>query len=161
MNRFNILTEIKTEEDKKLAFEQYKEIINTINQLNTVRELSNPFWSTINGVTITSVSFIKTLSEITFLSKPFLAVFLLTAGYLFCACWISYLITINKNIELRYEVLLELEKLFPVKYIHHVYALLHKRGKWLSLSFKELLVPCIFISAYSCFLISLILYPKD
>ncbi len=161
MDEFSNLTDIKNEEDRKLAFEQYKEILNTINHLNMVREMSNPFWSTINGVTITSVSFVKVLSEITFLSKPFLAIFLLSAGYLFCISWISYLITVNKNIELRYEILLELEKHFPVKYLHHAYALFHRKSKWLSLSFKEILVPCIFIGAYSCFLISLIFYAKE
>ena len=156
MSDLNTLTVIQNPQDEERCFEQYKLIIDSVNQLNMSRELSNPFWATVNGVTLTGISFVNDLSEMTRLSKPLLTSFLLSAGYLFCLSWIGYLNTLRKSLETRYEILLEIEKYFPVKFFQKVYGKIHKKEGTLSLSFKELLVPCIFIIAYTFFLASLV-----
>ncbi|MBW8308305.1 MAG: hypothetical protein K0M45_01470 [Candidatus Paracaedibacteraceae bacterium] len=47
--------------EKEKLFEQYRIIYESINQLNMMRETSNPFWLTANGLTISSVSYLNTL----------------------------------------------------------------------------------------------------
>lgn len=51
---------------------------------------------------------------------------------------------------------MEIEHYLPIKFIQRVYGTLNKKkGKW-TLTFSESLVPCIFIIAYSFFLIKFI-----
>lgn len=156
MNALRSLTAIANEKDKEYTFEQYKVIITSIDQINLSKATSNPFWSTANGVTITSISYINTLTQLTVLDKTSLTASLLGVGYLLCLAWISYLNTIRKNLEIRYEILVELENHFPVKYFQRTYERLNKKEGKLSLTFKELLVPCIFLGAYSFFLFTLV-----
>lgn len=154
-NNFNTFTHINNEKDEDRSFEQYKLIIESINQINLTREFSNPFWSTVNGITVTGISYINNISNLTKMDKLSLTFFLLVIGYLFCLVWISYLNTVRKSLEIRYEILLELENNFPVKFFQRVYGTRDKKKGELSISFKQLLVPLIFVFAYTFFLVSL------
>lgn len=155
LTTFNFAHNLKNEAH---FFDQYRLISESVNQLNMARETSNSFWAAVNGVTITGVSFINALSKITNFSKLFLISFLLTIGYLFCLSWISYLDTIRKSLVIRYEILLEIEKYLPVKFFERTYGEINKKRGILSLSSKEMLVPSIFIAAYTFSLISLIIF---
>lgn len=145
-----------TEAKKDLSFEQYKIILDSINQLSIMRESSSNLWITANGIVITAISYIRTFSEITNVNKFSLLVSLLLVGYLFSLTWVKYLNNIRRSINTRYEILLEIENTLPIKFAERVYANLHKReGKW-SLTFTEILVPCIFLLVYSIFLLQLL-----
>jgi hypothetical protein len=154
LTNFDPTYNLKNEEH---FFDQYKLIIESVHQLSMARETSNSFWATVNGVTITGVSFVNILAETTKFSKLFLVSFLLATGYLFCLSWISYLNTMRKNLYIRYEILLEMEKNLPVKFFGRVYEEINKKEGISSLSAKEILVPAIFIMAYTFCLISLII----
>jgi hypothetical protein len=147
---------VPTLEEKEKLFEQYKIINDSIHQLNIMRETSNPFWLTANGLTISGISYINTIGEVTNVNKESLLISLILVGYLFCLVWLNYLNNIRHSLRVRYNILLEAENYLPIKFAQRVYGDLNKKeGKWTS-TFSELLVPCIFIMAYSFFLIQII-----
>ena len=155
MSHLKNLGRIYSQKNEEHFFDQYKLIIESVHQLSMARETSNSFWATVNGITITGVSFVNILAETTKFSKLFLVSFLLVTGYLFCLSWIGYLNTIRKNLYIRYEILLEMEKQLPIKFFGRVYEEINKKEGTSSLSAKEILVPTIFIMAYTLCLISL------
>ncbi|WP_010297795.1 RipA family octameric membrane protein [Candidatus Odyssella thessalonicensis] len=145
-----------TKEDREQLSSQYKVIIDSISQLNTIRELSNPFWLTANGITISGISYVNTVEEVAAVNKVALLISLFLVGYLFCLAWITFLNNIRRSLAIRYELLLEVEKYLPVKFIQRVYGDLNKReGKW-TLTVSELSVPSIFLVAYTLLLSQLI-----
>ncbi len=144
-------------EQKEQQFEQYKKIIDSIHDLNSTRETSNPFWLTANGITISGISYVNAIGDATSVDKSSVLISLFLIGYLFCLVWINYLNNIRHNLNIRYEILLEIERYLPVKFIQRVYGELNKKeGKW-TLTFSELLVPCIFLVAYTFFLFKILL----
>ncbi|AIK97311.1 RipA family octameric membrane protein [Candidatus Odyssella acanthamoebae] len=148
---------ITNQEEKEKSFEQYKMINESIHQINMMRETSNPFWLTANGLTISGISYLNTIGEVTEMNKETLLISLILVGYLFCVVWLNYLNSIRLSLKTRYDILLEIEHYLPIKFAQRVYGNLNKKeGKW-TLTFSELLVPCIFIMSYSFFLLRLIL----
>mgnify|MGYP001118529857 CR=1 FL=1 len=153
---YNVLNTITNPEEKEKSFEQYRMIHDSIHQLNMMRETSNPFWLTANGLTISGISYLNTLGEVTEVNKTTLLFSLVLIGYLFCLVWLNYLNNIRHSLKTRYDILLEVEHYLPIKFAQRVYGTLNKKeGKW-TLTFSELLVPCIFIVTYSFFLLRLI-----
>lgn len=144
---------LKTPEEKQIAFEQYKIIVESINQLHNARETSNNFWTAANGLVISAISYGKTISELTSIHNGTLVGSLLLIGGSFCLCWISYLNTIRKSLNIRYEILIETENYFPLKVFQKAYGQVNRKEGNKSLSFKELLVPFIILSAYTFFIL--------
>lgn|SRR3989338_3296506 len=134
--------------EKNIALEQYKILAESVNQLHNTRETSNSFWTAANGLAISAISYANTLSSLTSASKSTLVTSWLLVGLLFCVCWISYLNTIRKSLNLSYEILIETESYFPLRLFQRAYGRSNKQGGNKSLSFKELLVPCIFLGVY-------------
>lgn len=152
MTNPNTQNAIRSKNEKDLSFEQYKMIVDSINLLNNTREYSNPFWITVNGLTISGISYANTLADVTAANKTSLIASLVVLGYLFCLAWVNYLNTLRKSLQIRFEILRELENYYPVKVFQRAYQDLDQKEGKLSLTFNELLVPCIFLGAYTFFL---------
>ena len=128
---------------------QYKILVESINQLNTTRETSNYFWITANSIIVSALSYTNTLSDLTSIHKNIFVGSLFIIGYMLCIIWASYLNTIRKSLEMRYEKILEIESNFTIKIFHDIYGQVNKKEGKKSLSFKELLVPLIFLGVYT------------
>lgn len=135
--------------NQKIIIEQYKILVESINQLNTTRESSNYFWVTANSIIVTALSYSNTLSDITSINRNTFVGSLFLIGYILCIIWTSYLNTLRKSLEMRYEKILEIEKNFTFKIFQHIYGQVNKKEGKKSLTFKELLIPIIFICIYT------------
>lgn len=156
-----LIADVKSEEDRKMAFEQYKMIFESINQLSIVRETSNQFWVIVNTAAISSISYLKEVESLKGSHRTFMLLTLLFLGWLACGCWLQYLLTIKNNIDSRFEMLKELEIYFPVKaFIRLSEKAQLKIGKG-NLTLKQILVPCIFLVGYTFLAFFLFFVPPE
>ncbi len=144
----NLVSSTKIDLNQALTV-QYLMIVESINQINTARETSNYFWITANSIIVTALSYTNTLSDLTSINRNTLVGSLFFIGYLLCLIWASYLNTIRIKVKLHYEKLRLIENYFPIKLFQEIYAHLGKEEGRHSVYVKELLVPLIFISAYT------------
>jgi len=104
------LTPPKSEGDYNVILEQYKMLVESINKLNDTREFSNNFWVEANGVGVSVLAYLRDAHNIHEPHKCFLLMTLIAMGMLFCLSWISYFATIKKSVDMRGEILVNLEK---------------------------------------------------
>jgi hypothetical protein len=57
------LVEALEEKDKARVFEQYKLLVDSLNNTNQVRENSNNFWMAVNGLGLTAIAYIIDLRQ--------------------------------------------------------------------------------------------------
>jgi hypothetical protein len=103
------------ENERRIGFEQYKILIESINKSNDVRELSNSYWITVNALGVSAAAYIKDAQTLAQNHKPLVLWFIIILGIALCLSWLSFLVTINKNIEIRNNLVIEIEKYLPCK----------------------------------------------
>jgi hypothetical protein len=151
---------IKNETEQTIIFDQYKILLESINKLNEMRENSNQFWIGLNGLGISFLSYWQDSQSAHQHHKSFLiAIFIV--GMLFCSVWLSYLWTIKKRIGIRNDILMNLEKNFPLPVFSRVFSLSEEKKGKTSLTVKEMLVPCLFMAGYGFFIILLFFFPQE
>lgn len=74
--------------------------------------------------------------------------------------WINYLLTIKRSVDIRNEMLIEIEKNLPIKFITLAISKMGQKVGGSSLSYKEMIVPILFFIGYIFFAILIYFYPK-
>ena len=149
-----------TEEDRKTLMEQYKLLLESINKLNDVRETANNFWITINGVLIGMIAYIRDAESMGGDQKPFLLFTVLFCGFVLTLSWLSSLSSIKKNIEIRNDLTIELEKYLPAKIFTLLMIKTGRKENWSSMVLKEMFVPLSFLLGYIFFAALLCISPR-
>lgn len=158
----NDLLVSKNEPDQRIVLEQYKILVESLNKLNDTRESSNTFWMGVNGLGISALAYLRDAQNIVQHHKPLLLVTLVVIGIFFCSSWLSYLWTIKKSIIMRSQLLVEVEKNFPVSIFSKIYTYSpEKSGRAGALTVKEMLVPYLFLTGYIFFAVLLFFYPEE
>ena len=152
---------IKNETEQTIIFDQYKILLESINKINEMRENSNQFWVGGNGLGISFLSYLQDSQGIHQHHKSFLIVILIIVGMLFCSLWLSYLWTVKKRIGIRNDILMNLEKNFPIPVFSRVFSLSEEKKGKSSLTVKEMLVPCLFMAGYGFFIILIFFFPQE
>jgi hypothetical protein len=152
---------IQNEEERKLAFEQYKVVVESLNNTNTVRESSNNFWTTLNSLLISSIAYLRGLEGVSQEPPTFLIWSVLILGCFLSGSWIRSLLSIKASIDVRYNLLIEIEKYLPVKVFTVSLGVLQRLEDKRSLTLKEMLVPCLFLLGYMILAIVLIWFPQS
>jgi len=152
---------IQNEEGRKLAFEQYKILADSLNNINIVRENSNNFWTTVNTLLISSIAYLRGLEGVSQIQHTFLIWSILILGCFLSGAWMRSLLTIKASIDVRNKLLIELEKHFPAKIFTVSLSWLQRFKDKGSLTLKEMLVPCLFLLGYMSLAIILILFPQS
>jgi hypothetical protein len=151
---------IKNEAEQTIIFDQYKILLESINKLNEMRENSNQFWIGVNGLGISFLSYWQDSQGTHQHHKSFL-IAILIVGMLFCLLWLSYLWTIKKRIGIRNDILMNLEKNFPLPVFSRVFSLSEEKKGKTSLTVKEMLVPGLFMTGYGFFIILLFFFSQE
>ncbi|MBL0941628.1 MAG: hypothetical protein IBJ00_02705 [Alphaproteobacteria bacterium] len=150
---------IQNEDDRNFAFEQYKVLADSLNNMNQVRENSNNFWTTLNSLLISSIAYLRSLENVSQGQHTFLVWSVLILGCFLAGSWIRSLLSIKASIDICYNLLIEIEKYLPAKIFTIRVASLHRLADKGSLTLKEMLVPCLFLLGYTIFAIIIIYFP--
>lgn len=155
------MKELISPEDKDIAFNQYKMIFESISQLNVVRETSNQFWIVVNTATVSGLSYLRGLHGLESSQRIFLLVTLLLLGCLTCCCWFQYLWNIKSQVEIRFQILKELEVYFPIKAFIKLSERADRRIGAGNLTLKQMLVPTLFVLGYLIIAILTFMFPSE
>ena len=142
-------------EDKKILFEQYKLLVDSINKTNDLRETGNNYWITVNTLGISAVAYIRDAQDLTQHQKPLVLWVIVLLGLTVCGIWFNFLATIKKRTEMNNNFLIEIEKYLPLKIFTKGLAISRRQEGENSLTFKEMIVPCLFLIGYLTFAILL------
>ena len=153
------LINLQNEEDRKMALDQYKMILESLNKINDIREMSNNFWIAINIALIGTIAYVRDAGRMEDIQKYSFAFTIIFLGFCMSICWISYLLTIKKRINLRNNMLVQLEKQLPVKFITVAVSKEWRKMRGGSLSYKEMTIPILFLTGYILFAILIYIYP--
>lgn len=141
---------LNVEEDKNRVFEQYKMLVESINKINELRETSNNFWITVNGLGLTGIAYIKEAQTLPGEHKVLLLWTLIGLGIFLCLTWLNFLAAIKRSSQVKSKILFEIEKNFPIKVFTRVFDLTQEQGDK-ALTLKEMLVPTMFLLGYIFF----------
>lgn len=150
---------IQNEEDRKIAFEQYKVLADSLNNTSQVRESSNNFWTTLNSLLISSVAYLRGLEGVSREQHSFLVWSVLILGCFLSGSWIRSLLSIKASIDVSDKLLIELEKHLPAKIFTVSLGFLNRLENKGSLTLKEMLVPCLFLLGYMILAVLLMYFP--
>ena len=151
---------VTQEEDKKVLFEQYKIVVETLNKINEIRESANNFWTGINGALIAGIAYIRDAEGIEGAHKSYFIWTVIFVGIILSCSWLSYLSTIKKSVDIRNDMLIQFEKYFPAKVFTISISNIGRKEGAGSLSIKEMFVPALFLLGYIFFAIMSYFYPK-
>jgi hypothetical protein len=90
-----------TDASRTALQEQYKVLLESINQRNQLRESANSFWTTIVGLSFSATAYIREVKSLYLDHKSTILWTLILFGVVACLSWIFYLIDIRKSIDLR------------------------------------------------------------
>ncbi|AIL12827.1 hypothetical protein IM40_03720 [Candidatus Paracaedimonas acanthamoebae] len=142
------IASFKDQDTRTLGLEQYKLVVESINKSNDIRELSNSYWITVNSLGVSAAAYIKDASSLSHNHKPLVLWFIIALGIVLCLSWLNFLMTIKNSIELRNNLLLEMEKYFPFKAFTKSIAVSGRQQGKGSLTIKEMILPCLFLISY-------------
>jgi hypothetical protein len=148
---------VSDEQDRRALVEQYRMIMDSINKLNDVRETANNFWTGLNGALIGTIAYVKDMQSVGESPKFVFLITLIILGIIMSSSWIMFLENVKKNIDIRNEMLIEIERHLPAKIFTFAIHAISGRG---SLSYKEMTVPILFLLGYIFFAIALYLFPR-
>ena len=151
---------IKNNEDKNLAFEQYKVLARSLDYTNEIRESSNSFWISINSLLISGIAYLRGFQDIDRDKFSFLMWSSLVLGMCFCLTWLNSLISIKTSINTRNRIMIEIEKDLPAKVFTACLGRNQNVENKRSITIKEMIVPCIFLLGYGFFIILLLWLPN-
>ncbi len=152
MNKNTSIKVPDNENDRRIAVEQYKMLVESLNKLNETRENSNNFWMGANGMGISVLAYLRDSQSILQHHKPFLLLAIIGVGIFFCLSWLNYLWMIKKALEIRNVLLIELEKNFSVPIFSKVFVVSERKSVRAALTLKEMMVPFVFLICYIIFL---------
>jgi len=154
------LIKISDEQDRRALVEQYRIVTESINKLNDIRESANNFWTGLNGALIGTVAYVKDMQGVGQNPKNFFLITLVVLGMILSFAWFSFLQNVKKSVEIRNDMLIEMERYLPVKiFTFAIHVVGRKSGRG-SLSLKEMIVPTLFFLAYLIFAITICFFPK-
>ena len=156
-----LLPQAIDENDKKIVFEQYKLLIDSLNNSNTVRETANPYWVTVTGLGLGGISYVKEVTTLPLEHKTIILWTLIGIGIVLCLAWINYLRTMKYTIDIRNRLIEELENYFPAKVFTQVFRLTGGAASQHSLTMREMLIPILFLMGYIAFGVSLYFFKEE
>lgn len=154
------LIAINKEEDRKYLFEQYKLVVESLNKLNDIRETSNNFWTGLNGALIAGIAYLRDAEGIGGTQKLYFIWTALTLGIILSLSWLSYLSSIKRSVDIRNDMILQLEEYFPAKIFTVPISKVGRKEGGGSLSIKEMFVPGMFLIGYIFFSLTFYFYPS-
>lgn len=154
----SFFSEIRSDEDKNRALEQYRILCDTIAKSNEIRETSNNFWIAVNTFGVSVAGFLMNTDKLYGFLKTTLVVVVLVMGVVFCMSWFSSLLTIKRTIEVRNDLITEIEQYLPIKAFRHYFYYTGRQRGYNSLTARELMVPGAFLFAYAIFALVLMIY---
>lgn len=152
--------DLKSMKEKNFILEQYKLLSGEVNKTNDNRESLNNFWITLNGAILGAISYIKDMQIDNPNPKSLFIWVLGIFGLTLSVCWLKALSSIKNNIDIRNEMLIEMEKFLPVKIFTTAFNVSGRRHGKGSLSSAEKSIPLLFCIGYVIIAIIFLLYPN-
>lgn len=144
-------------EEKNELLEQYKMVVTSLDNTNQTRESLNTFWTSSHSIMLTALAFFMNNASFNYQQKVLLMWTVGLIGSFMCISWIQAISTIIKSIQLRNELLIQLERYFPANVFS--VQILNRRGNSSTekLSLKEIHVPIFFLVGYTILTIYMML----
>lgn len=147
---------LKNKEDKTILLEQYRILLESIHKLNDIRETANNFWIGINGALVATIAYVRDAKGACGDQKLFFLFTIVLLGFFLTSFWLSSLISIKNNIDIKNKLTAEIEEYLPAKIF--TVTMKQKTGQkenWSALALKEMFVPLTFLLEYVIFAIFL------
>lgn len=154
------IIKLEDQQDKQFLLEQYKILIEGINKNNENRETLNHFWITLNGTIIAAITYVKDMQFSIPAPKGLFIWVLWVGGVIFSLVWLTSLSSIKRNIDLKNEILIQMENLLPAKIFTTVLIVTGRRKGKNSLSSVEKIIPMLFCIGYIIMGAILYIYPN-
>lgn len=154
-------TKMNTAQQSEMIEKQYEMLIQSIASTEDAREKTNTFWITINTLVMSGVAYIRDVAGINPSHKYVLMWTLIVMGVISCIVWANYLETLKTNLTIKNDLLIALEKCFPVKVFTELLIKTQRHKGKSSLTSRILAVPSLFLSGYLFFMILLIFFPYE
>ncbi len=146
--------------DKTFLLEQYRILSEQVNKISENRESLNNFWITLNGVIVGGISYIKDMQIDNPHPKNLFIWALVFFGFFLSIFWAQALGKIGKDIEIKNEMIMEMEKFLPAKIFTTSYQIKIKTREKGSLSSTEKNIPLLFCLGYVAVALILLIYPN-
>ena len=157
----NNVIQFQNKDEQKMAFEQYKILVESVNKLHETRENANNFWIGANGLGASALAYLRDTHSIGHPHKHFLLWTLVVLGTFLCLSWLNYLKTIKSSIVVRGNILANLEKRFPIPVFSQVFSLSSEAGLKGTLTHREMVVPYLFLAGYLFFAVLLFFFMDE
>lgn len=154
------IIKLEDEQDKRFLLEQYKILIEGINKNNDNRETLNHFWITLNGTIFAAIAYVKDMQLDIPNPKSLFILVLWGVGIIFSMVWLTTLSNIKRNIDLKNEILIQVERLLPAQIFTTVLIVTGRRKGKNSLSSVEKIIPMLFCIGYIIMGGILYIYPN-
>lgn len=152
--------DLENVKEKTLLLEQYRILTEQVNKASENRESLNNFWITLNGAIVGGISYIKDMQIDGSNPKNFFICALVFFGFVLCIIWIQALGKIGKDIEIKNEMVMEMERFLPAKIFTTSYQIKVRAQENDSIASIEKNIPLVFCVAYTIVAISLLIYPN-
>ncbi|MBA2613811.1 MAG: hypothetical protein H0U95_17750 [Bacteroidetes bacterium] len=146
--------------DKTLLLEQYRILSEQVNKISENRESLNNFWITLNGAIVGGISYVKDIQIDNLHPKNLFIWALVLFGFFLSIFWAQALGKIGKDIEIKNEMVMEMEKFLPAKIFTTSYQIKVKTREKGSLSSAEKNIPLLFCLGYVAVALILLIYPN-
>jgi len=147
------------EKERILILEQYRILTESLNKSNENRESLNSFWITLNGATFAAISYVKDM-QIAGNPKNLFIWVAIVFGFIMSLFWIKALSDIKKSINIRNEMLIDIEKFLPVKVFTFSINKMGRKEEKGSLSATEKNIPILFCVGYFIIAVIISVYPN-
>lgn len=146
--------------DKTLLLEQYRILSEQVNKISENRESLNNFWITLNGAIVGGISYVKDMQIDNPHPKNLFIWALVFFGFFLSIFWAQALGKIGKDIQIKNEMVMEMEKFLPAKIFTTSYQIKAKTREKGSLSSTEKNIPLFFCLGYFIVALVLLIYPN-
>ena len=154
------IIKLEDKNDKELLFAQYKILVEVINKNNEHRETLNNFWLTLNGTIFAAIAYVKDMQIANPNPKCLFIWALWGVGTILAMIWLMTLSSIKKNIDMKNEILIQVENFLPAKIFTAVLTATGRRKGKNSLSSTEKIIPMLFFNGYIILGVILFVYPN-
>lgn len=152
--------ELKNIKERNLLLEQYRILTEHVNRTSENRENLNSFWITLNGVILGGISYVQDMQIDNPNPKNLFIWMLVFFGFLLSIFWAQILGKIKKDIEIKNEMVMEMEKFLPAKIFTASFQIKARAQEKGSISSTERSIPLLFCIGYGLIAIILLCYPN-
>jgi hypothetical protein len=146
-----IVVNVDSRNDITVILEQYKVVVDSLNNVADTREKANFFWITLHSFLGSAIAYLMQFEKISQINKSILLSIFLILGFFMSLSWLLTLLNVKKIVDINNHLLIEIEKYLPVKIYTNSIKMSSRHKNRTSLTIKETMIALLFLFAYGAF----------